>query len=72
MSESYQIVPPPGSSAPLDPKRIADLLANLLEPAYVRRGREVHVAQSASQNRGNLVSSDIHVPSTSPVDVLQR
>jgi putative transposase len=27
MSESYQIVPPPGSSAPLDPKRIADLLA---------------------------------------------
>ena len=27
MSESYQIVPPPGSSAPLDSKRIADLLA---------------------------------------------
>ena len=27
MSESYQIVPPPGSPAPLDPKRIADLLA---------------------------------------------
>jgi hypothetical protein len=27
MSESYQIVPPPGRSAPLDPKRIADLLA---------------------------------------------
>ena len=27
MSESYQIVPPPGSSPPLDPKRIADLLA---------------------------------------------
>src|ERR1700751_5320167 len=27
MSESYQIVPPPGSSAPLDPKRIAELLA---------------------------------------------
>ena len=27
MSESYQIVPPPGRSAPLDSKRIADLLA---------------------------------------------
>ena len=27
MSESYQIVPPPGSSPTLDPKRIADLLA---------------------------------------------
>ena len=27
MSESYQIVPPPRSSATLDPKRIADLLA---------------------------------------------
>ena len=27
MSESYQIVPPPGSPAPLDSKRIADLLA---------------------------------------------
>src|SRR5262249_37695120 len=27
MSESYQIVPPPGSSAPLDSQRIADLLA---------------------------------------------
>jgi hypothetical protein len=27
MSESYQIVPPPGSPAPLDPKRIAELLA---------------------------------------------
>jgi transposase-like protein len=27
MSESYEIVPPPGSPAPLDPKQIADLLA---------------------------------------------
>ena len=27
MSESYQIVPPPGSPVPLDPKRITDLLA---------------------------------------------
>ncbi len=27
MAESYQIIPPPGSPAPLDPKRIAALLA---------------------------------------------